>query len=77
MAEDRPYRQGRSLDRVMKEIRRVAGRQLDLRVVAALEGLLARETERFGRPLTGFNGPDSEDDAEADSDVSASSERAA
>lgn len=74
MAEDRPYRQGRSLDRVMKEIRRVSGRQLDLRVVAALEALLARETERFGRPLTGFNGPDSDDDA---SDESASSERAA
>jgi HD-GYP domain-containing protein (c-di-GMP phosphodiesterase class II) len=74
MAEDRPYRQGRSLDKVMKEIRRVSGRQLDLRVVAALEDLLARETERFGRPLTGFNGPDSEDDA---SDESADSERAA
>lgn len=64
MAEDRPYRQGRSLDRVMKEIRRVAGRQLDLGVVGALENLLARETERFGRPLTGFDAPEETADAE-------------
>jgi putative nucleotidyltransferase with HDIG domain len=56
MAEDRPYRQGRSLEKVMKEIRRVAGRQLDAGVVEVLEDLLAQETARFGRPLTGFDG---------------------
>ena len=72
MAEDRPYRQGRSLDKVMKEIRRVAGRQLDLGVVGALENLLASETERFGRPLTGFDAPEETADAEE-----TSSERAA
>lgn len=64
MAEDRPYRQGRSLEKVLKEIRRVAGRQLDLGMVGALESLLDRETERFGRPLTGFNRADDEDEAD-------------
>jgi putative nucleotidyltransferase with HDIG domain len=59
MAENRPYRQGRSLDRVMREIHRVAGRQLDVGVVDTLERLLEREVREFGRPIEGFSAPDS------------------
>ena len=54
MAENRPYRQGRSLDKVMREIRRVAGRQLDPQVVDTLETLLRKEVETYGRPVEGF-----------------------
>jgi putative nucleotidyltransferase with HDIG domain len=54
MAENRPYRQGRSLEKVMQEIRRVAGRQLDPEVVATLETLLNKEVAIYGRPMEGF-----------------------
>ena len=54
MAENRPYRQGRSLDKVMREIRRVAGRQLDPQVVDTLEALIRKEVEAYGRPVEGF-----------------------
>lgn len=62
MTEDRPYRQGRTLDRVLKEINRVSGKQLDPNVVETLQALLIEETERFGRPLFGFSAPE-EDEA--------------
>ena len=62
MAENRPYRQGRSLDKVMREIRRVAGKQLDPGVVETLETLLRKEVEAYGRPVEGF----AEDGAEAE-----------
>jgi len=55
MAENRPYRQGRSLDKVMREIKRVAGRQLDPSVVETLETLLRKEVEAYGRPVEGFD----------------------
>ena len=58
MAENRPYRQGRSLDKVMREIRRVAGKQLDPNVVETLEVLLRKEVEAYGRPVEGFSAAD-------------------
>ena len=58
MAEDRPYRPAQSLDHVVRELRRVAGRQLDPDVVDALLVMVAKETEQFGMPLMGTYGPD-------------------
>ncbi len=43
MAEDRPYRDGRSLEKVVKELNRVAGRQLDPKAVQTLTDMLAHE----------------------------------
>jgi len=63
MAENRPYRQGRSLDKVMREIQRVAGKQLDPSVVATLEALLRKEVEAYGRPVEGFEGDRTETEA--------------
>jgi putative nucleotidyltransferase with HDIG domain len=63
MAENRPYRQGRSLEKVMREIRRVAGRQLDASVVETLEALLRKEVEAYGRPMEGFSEDRSETEA--------------
>lgn len=63
MAEDRPYREGRDLDRVLREIRRVAGHQLDAGVVGTLEKLLAQEIETYGHPIDGFR--DADEDSEA------------
>ena len=63
MAENRPYRQGRSLDKVMREIRRVAGKQLDVNVVETLEVLLRKEVEAYGRPMEGFADDPSEAEA--------------
>jgi len=63
MAENRPYRQGRSLDKVMREIRRVAGRQLDPNVVETLEILLRKEVEAYGRPVEGFSADGAETEA--------------
>lgn len=60
MAEDRPYREGRDLDRVLREIRRVAGKQLDTGVVASLERLLGREIAVYGHPIDGFRDADEE-----------------
>lgn len=61
MAEDRPYRDGRSLDMVLKEMNRVAGRQLDAKVVQTLEGMLTHEVKRYGRPIDGFTVPAEEE----------------
>jgi putative nucleotidyltransferase with HDIG domain len=60
MAEDRPYRHGRTLEDVLGEIRRVAGRQLDPRVVDTLETMLAQEMDAYGRPLAGFGSQEQE-----------------
>jgi HD domain-containing protein len=65
MAENRPYRQGRSLEKVMREIRRVAGHQLDPEVVTTLETLLHKEVEAYGRPMEGFSEDTPESLAEA------------
>jgi HD-GYP domain-containing protein (c-di-GMP phosphodiesterase class II) len=53
MVEDRPYRRGLPLEKVLKEIRRVSGAQLDPAVVDALVSMLQNEVERFGTPLMG------------------------
>jgi putative nucleotidyltransferase with HDIG domain len=53
MVEDRPYRAAQRLDRVFRELRRVAGEQLDPDVVEALLLMIQRETETFGSPLMG------------------------
>jgi putative nucleotidyltransferase with HDIG domain len=63
MAENRPYRQGRSLEKVMQEIHRVAGRQLDPEAVSTLETLLRKEVETYGRPMEGFGGDSGGTDA--------------
>lgn len=55
MTEDRPYRDAQSLERVVAELRRVAGRQLDPKVVTALTQLLSLEVEKFGSPIAGFS----------------------
>jgi len=47
LTESRPYRTGQPLAKAMKEIRRVAGRQLDPDVVDALERVLEREGRVF------------------------------
>jgi putative nucleotidyltransferase with HDIG domain len=54
MAEDRPYRDGRSLEKVLRELSRVAGQQLDPKVVKTLEEMLRSEVARFGVPIDGF-----------------------
>ncbi len=53
MAEDRPYRKAQPLAAVIRELRRVAGRQLDPDVVDALLVMIHKETEAFGTPLMG------------------------
>ena len=58
MVEDRPYRRAQSLGAVTRELRRVAGRQLDPDVVDALLVMINKETEVFGMPLMGDYGPD-------------------
>ncbi len=65
MAEDRPYRDGRTLEMVLKELNRVAGRQLDAKVVQALEGMLTHEVERYGRPIDGFTVREEEEQTRA------------
>jgi putative nucleotidyltransferase with HDIG domain len=55
MTEDRPYRDAQTLDAVMCELHRVAGRQLDPNVVDALARLLHLEIEKFGSPIAGFS----------------------
>jgi putative nucleotidyltransferase with HDIG domain len=54
LTESRPYRKGQPFAKAMKEIRRVAGRQLDPDVVDALERVLEQESRvirgSFGRP---------------------------
>jgi len=47
LTESRPYRPGQPRAKAMKEIRRVAGRQLDPDVVDALERVLEREGRVF------------------------------
>mgnify|MGYP002623756046 CR=1 FL=1 len=45
MVEHRPYRDPQAMTRVVRELRRVAGKQLDADVVDALLSLLARESD--------------------------------
>lgn len=51
MVENRPYRQGQSMARIHRELRRVAGHQLDADVVDGLLSMLAREAAIFGQEL--------------------------
>jgi HD-GYP domain-containing protein (c-di-GMP phosphodiesterase class II) len=57
MAEDRPYRPAQTLNAVIQELRRVAGRQLDPNVVDAMLVMIHKETEVFGMPLMGGGEP--------------------
>ncbi|NNF08531.1 MAG: HD-GYP domain-containing protein [Candidatus Eisenbacteria bacterium] len=50
MVEDRPYRKGRSAQKAVKELKRVAGQQLDPDAIRELEGLIEEEAKQ-GRGL--------------------------
>ena len=62
MAEDRPYRPAQTLNAVIQELRRVAGRQLDPNVVDAMLVMIHKETEVFGMPLMGGGEPVRDDE---------------
>lgn len=47
MAEDRPYRSGRTPDRVFREMNRVAGSQLDPKLVSIFESMLKEDPSEF------------------------------
>jgi len=65
MTENRPYREGQTLEKVMREIHRVSGTQLDPDITENLRLLLKREVEEFGVPLVGGFIPDAEADRDA------------
>ncbi len=65
MVEDRPYRTGRRLEAVFRELRRVAGQQLDPDVIDALLVMVQREMDIFGSPLLGNSESEQQPEAEA------------